>query len=569
MNTLENKQDRFFLVLGLTIMLLGYVFFLVRGERIVVEMHDQLDSDVSYLVLKSRDVTCLFQSRFLQFMQGEAEVSVASFGSLLFYLLLPPVYAFITNMFFVRIVAFLSLYYLLRYYETEKIISFLTAMVFSFLPIYSVYGLSCMGIALVWLSIIKIEKNRKMGYVGIAIYGLFSSVILAGFAVLGAMVVFILIKFVQKKRQCLATFAGLMELLFVYIFTNIDLIKSIFVKNDFVSHKLEYQFSAKPFVSTFADLLLNGQYHAVSLHKYIIITVIVSFVIYLICLMRQPVGIIEKRKMHLLVMIMLLILVIALFYAGYYSEAGVQVRTNLFSGSPLIAFQFQRVHWLYPVLWYVAFGISLSLIYGLIKTRMKRVCIIACAIMWVVPSLYVFRYSDLVRNVRVALLGVDAVATWEKQYDETLFSEIENYIGRDKSDYRIVSVGLEPNVALYNGFYCLDGYSNNYNLSYKHKFGKMIDGELKNSSSLYDYYWKWGNRCYLFSSELNGTTFVPKGESDGINLYVDANALKEMGTNYIFSAVRINNAEELGLDFENYFENEGSYYEIFLYSLKE
>src|SRR5699024_9806710 len=78
----------------------------------------------------------------------------------------------------------------------------------------------------------------------------------------------------------------------------------------------------------------------------------------------------------------------------------------------------------------------------------------------------------------------------------------KSYIGKETDTYKVGSAGLYPSIALYNGFYCIDGYSNNYSLEYKHEFRKIIENELNKNESLKAYFDDWGNRCYLFSSEI-------------------------------------------------------------------
>ncbi|MBO5281674.1 MAG: hypothetical protein J6B43_00890, partial [Lachnospiraceae bacterium] len=62
-----------------------------------------------------------------------------------------------------------------------------------------------------------------------------------------------------------------------------------------------------------------------------------------------------------------------------------------------------------------------------------------------------------------------------------------------------MSLGITPAAALYNGFYCLDGYSNLYPLEYKHEFREIIARELEKSEGVRVYFDAWGNRCYLFN----------------------------------------------------------------------
>jgi hypothetical protein len=71
-------------------------------------------------------------------------------------------------------------------------------------------------------------------------------------------------------------------------------------------------------------------------------------------------------------------------------------------------------------------------------------------------------------------------------------------VGKPIQDYRVVSIGLHPAVAQYNGLYTLDTYNNFYPLSYKHQFLNIIAPELNKNKSLKSYFDLWGGRCYIF-----------------------------------------------------------------------
>lgn len=564
----REKSSRKYVLAGVVILFLCYLFFLLRGENISVVMHDQLDSDVSYLVLKSETFRSLFQTEFSQFMNGNADISVAAFGSLFFYLFLPPIYAFITNMFFVRMVAFCGLFYLLRECNVERPFSFGAAIAFAFLPIYSVYGLCSMGVPFLCLSVKHIIDGKKRGYFGIAVYGLFSSLVLIGFVLISIMCVYTIVCFVKKEKRWKQLLNGDAELLLIYVLFNWDLLKSVLsVQGSFVSHKIDYKLASKNFYEVFNDMLFNGHYHSASLHKFIIISVIVAIVLSLFNLKRIKREKNLSCKLKLLIIDIAFIIAITAFCALFKSEIGVEVRTKLFDGSALLGFQFDRGYWLYPALWYILFGISLSLIFNLLCEGYLKIRVILVFVLWLIPTLFVLKNSDVIQNGAKYFMKCDMADTWAKQYDERLYSEIGSYIARPKNEYRVVSVGLEPNVALYNGFYCLDGYSNNYDLDYKNQFGKAINGELQKNSRLYDYYWDWGNRCYLFSAELDGNTYISKELKKTVDLDLDIDALRDMGCDFILSGVSIGNADDLKLTFERYFEHESSYYGIYLYSV--
>jgi hypothetical protein len=43
-----------------------------------------------------------------------------------------------------------------------------------------------------------------------------------------------------------------------------------------------------------------------------------------------------------------------------------------------------------------------------------------------------------------------------------MFEEIKEYTDKKTDGYKVISIGIFPSIDLQNGFYCLDGYSNNY-----------------------------------------------------------------------------------------------------------
>lgn len=83
------------------------------------------------------------------------------------------------------------------------------------------------------------------------------------------------------------------------------------------------------------------------------------------------------------------------------------------------------------------------------------------------------------------------------------------------------------------------------------------------------YFNDWGNRCYLFFSEIPGYFNIEKDISWINVLRLDTNALQDMCCDYIFSALYIVNAEEIGLEWMDdiTFDTEDSYYQIFIYKV--
>ena len=97
--------------------------------------------------------------------------------------------------------------------------------------------------------------------------------------------------------------------------------------------------------------------------------------------------------------------------------------------------------------------------------------------------------------------------------------------------------------------------------------------ELAKYPSMLNKFDNWGNRCYLFSSELlpvwNHRDFIiPKKSKIIINkLDFNFNKLKELGCDYILSTIQINNDQNPHLVFQQKFEHREYPYSIYLYAV--
>ena len=130
----------------------------------------------------------------------------------------------------------------------------------------------------------------------------------------------------------------------------------------------------------------------------------------------------------------------------------------------------------------------------------------------------------------------------------------------------MASLGMYPSVPLYNGLYCIDGYSNNYSLEHKHAIREIISDELDKNEDMKKYFDLWGCRCYLFCSEIPQRYFITKEEDITVNdLTFNTEAMHNLGCDYLLSTVEIGNAEEIQLELLQEFEREDSIYHIYLY----
>lgn len=569
---------------GLILVFFLGVIYVALGEAIVVDPHDQLDGEIFTYILHAKHFN---ESIYFELMNGlpSTGMQMAAPGLILLYFAFPPVTAFALSTFFVMVVAYLGLFALLRSFFVRSWIAAITAFLFALLPFYSVYGLSIMGIpALLWLvrrCWCKEERNSAVAlWVGSLVFSFFSSLVLSGFAVLGLLLlIFIFTLFARKKNLFFIRSLSVAWALLVagYLLMNFDLISQTLLGVGYVSHKSEYALSPKQFsILDTVLFLFGGQQHAISNQSFIVPFAFLGMVASVIALCKS-----KDTKTGLQSLVFLIIFAcaaavfIAFFYETFHSGKGVMLRENL-PGS-LKAFQFDRLYWLYPTIWYVLLGSCSELLLRLAKeSKAKKLVVIIILVVCILTmgkSLSTNSIAaSVVKQIDPGISFVEDRYTWREFFGEAVFDKIEEYIYETENqcpaETTVVSVGLYPSIALYNGFNCLDGYSNNYPLEYKHEFKRVIGGELEKSPDLNSYFSDWGNRCYVFSHELGRSYLIDKNQGIEINdLSIDAHQLKKMGCDYVFSSVKINNAEQMGLHLEKFFSSSRNRYCIYLYSV--
>jgi hypothetical protein len=119
-------------------------------------------------------------------------------------------------------------------------------------------------------------------------------------------------------------------------------------------------------------------------------------------------------------------------------------------------------------------------------------------------------------------------------------------------------------VALYNGFYTLDGYIANYPLSYKHAFTRLVEKNFSMYPNSRLFIENWGNKCYLIAGVYDVDEYVRGRVID--HFYFDANLFYAMGGRYLLSGYPIGNTIENHLIFQKVFR--GNYWEIYLYKIE-
>jgi Protein of unknown function (DUF6044) len=181
----------------------------------------------------------------------------------------------------------------------------------------------------------------------------------------------------------------------------------------------------------------------------------------------------------------------------------------------LDAINFARYHFLRPLVIYVLFALGLKILWSRgekWRKIAKRFLVAQIILLSLMNEEIVFQYEPSVKQFFAG-----------KQ-----FQEIKEYIGLPVADYRVVSIGIHPAIAQYNGFYTLDTYNNFYPLSYKHEFRKIIEKELAKNKTIRTYFDEWGGRCYIFTAELGKNYMFTKDSKKRLkNLQLNTAQLKK------------------------------------------
>jgi len=117
-----------------------------------------------------------------------------------------------------------------------------------------------------------------------------------------------------------------------------------------------------------------------------------------------------------------------------------------------------------------------------------------------------------------------------KTFDNYYMFKEYAYIKNIVKDSRVMSVGLDPMVAVMNDIRVIDGYHTIYPLSYKIKFRKIIEKELDKNINFKNYYDLWGSRVYAFHNDKN-------------NILLNFQVAKKLKAEYIISRFPIKNNE--------------------------
>ncbi len=575
--TKSKKKDNLVNYLcGVALVVALFLPYIINGQNSVITYHDQLDGEI---------LTYIFNAKYLftgtdvypELMNGISKNSLASPAPamILVYKAFSPFAAFLICLFIAKFTAFSSMYLLTLKLFGRNEAAFIGAMLFSVMPFYSVYGLCIPGIPLVLYSFLLLrDKKYVPAVLHVLFYAANSSLALVGFAMIVATGVITVYELMKNKKSKAFLVPALLTV--TYLLFNMNLVMQVVGNSDgFVSHKSEVIYQPMPFRQALEEIFVTGVSYAQSKQVYLMPVIATGLVV-------LAVWAIKTRKRNDILSndaaVLLAsggsIVIISAVYITLESAPVIELRNH--ATGILHDFNFTRFSWLMPVAWVLAFSASINFVLNRIEKHGKKkiltgifygfsiICMCFC-------MLFTIKDSDVKTNVARIRYGQDYhVITWNQFFCEDLFEKVDEYTDDDKSSYRVASIGIYPSIAAYNGYYCLDAYSNNYDVEYKHEFRKIIEKELDKSDYIRQNFDEWGNRCYLMTAKSGYYGLFEKEYMDSVSdLELNYEQMKKMGCRYIFSTHYILNEEEnLTLLNDEAVMTNDSWYKLWIYEIK-
>ena len=543
------------------LLLVQFLPYLLLWDEAYIRIHDTLEGEWFWYTILVNSGKLFDYSRdtvIEQIMNGLPRRALHTGWSfiVLWIELFGTYWGYIFNNMLAHIAGFFSMFLLLdRHFlpgRKNLTIKLGVSLIFAWIPIFSIFGLTVTAQPLVLYSFLNLYQRRAQwwDFLILWLFPFYSTVVWVGIPILILGGIIFLYQLGERHHWNWKLFWALAGMTVLYFLVNYQLFELTFAPSGFVTHRVEYSYFYDRELSFVGSVLKTLEIFFIS--HFHAGTVLSLPILLAALLARLNIGRHTQAER-----VIWTIVAICVFY-GFYTWI-----VYLFGEHfpMLVEYKFERVRIMLPFLWMLAFALAL----GQLRVKSPRVVGFFLAVQFIVT---VASHDEFQHNLR-QLAGVPKKPNFKEFVAEDLYHQIDAYIGRPKDSYRVIHLGMKPAASQYNGFYTLDALMAIYGLDYKHQFRKIMKQEIEKDEDIMVYYDEWGNWCYLLSSELGkeSSAFLIGKDQERVveELNIDTRALLDMDGEYLFSAVRILNAEQIGLQFEKTFEHPDSYWKVHLY----
>ena len=544
-----------FPIIGFLLLTVG-VFF-GYGERSYIAVHDNMDLFLAQFQMLKNTGSFFKHGVDVPFLGGISRDNLPSELSLysLLYMIFPTYTAYVFGILLKILLGIFSFKLLAKELYPEKYVLYrpmvyMTGFAYGILWFFPAFGFAFASIPLCIYLLIKIYRHAGIWWYAVLFaYPLVSYFSYHGIFILGYLVIAVLWLSVRDRKPAWSLGIGLIVLAIGYVVCEYRLFGQMLFSDEVTirSTIVNPNLSLTEILQEIVTVWREGIFHADGVHGKVVLPVCVVYFLInngLYLWKKQGKKIFHDRFNF----IMLFIIFNSLIYGLYDCEPIRSLVETLIP--PLQGWQFNRTIFFNPFLWYAALFMVLIRLYDAGIWQMwvaNAVICIAVLIIILTPNRYNDLYATCHNRAYEHFHGeeVDEL-DYEQFYAQELFTEMKEDIGYQGE--WAAAYGFHPAVLEYNGIATLDGYLGFYSQQYKDDFRKVIAPALERVEATRIYYDDWGARAYLYSgtdlSIVNATKTVYATDYD---IYIDTEAFRELGGEYLFSRIELGNAQERGL----------------------
>jgi len=487
----------------------------------------------------------------------------------LYYRVLPVFWAYVLNEAVIRVVAVLSMLAFLLSLWGNLFVALGVSVAYAFLPFWTPAGISVAGLPLMALAgktcLSHTVRNRRKALAVMVcfIYPFYSRLAFTGIFVLAAIGLASIVYSLRKRKLQWSLVLCVLLMGLGYFLANWGMVLNAIAAEPIVWHRAEFCALPRPsLVRESVGIILRSHYQAPANSYPYIWLALAGYLLGLgYCspaFKRLRRGLPDEDKAAFahsrqILLATAFILGVGVLYFVYYESSFIKLRVRI---PTLRVFNATRLYFLLPFVFYVLLYYVLIAIWHRTSIAKGMVAAVLCF-----QTLSNLKASDWVAQ--------RGGPTFSRYVSRELFEKAERLVGKKRDSFKIACLGFYPSIAHLNGYKTVDGYWYLYPLQYKHRFRRVIQGELARSDKLRAYYDGWGSRLYLMSSELDTNFYVTKdcAVRKVSDVRLDCLELKEIGASYIFSAVVIENAEQIHLQLLGALADEKAAIDLYVYEI--
>lgn len=542
--------------------IIGFVLFAAGiffgyGERSYIAVHDNMDLFLAQFQMLKNTGSFFKHGVDVPFLGGISRDNLPSEFSLYsaLYMIFSTYTAYVLGILGKILLGMFSFRLLAKelypdQYMLYRPIVYMTGFAYGTLWFFPAFGFAFASIPLCVYLLVKIYRHQgKWWYAALFAYPLVSYFSYHGIFILGYLVIAVLWLSIRDRKPAWHLAAGLAVLTLGYVVCEYRLFGQMLFSDEVTirSTMVNPSLSAGEIMKEIYTVWREGIFHADSVHGILVMPVcILYFLISNGMYLRKRQG---KKILHdPFNFIMLFILFNCVVY-GLYDCEPIRAFVEMLV-PPLEGWQFNRTIFFNPFLWYVALFMVLKRLYDAGVWQMWFANVIVCIAVLVIiltPNRYNDLYATCHNRVYEYYHGTEVdELDYEQFYAKELFSEIKDDIGYEGE--WSAAYGFHPAVLEYNGIATLDGYLGFYSQRYKEDFRKIIAPALDRMEATRIYYDDWGARAYLYSgTDLSIVSATKTVYATDYDIYIDEEAFRALGGEYIFSRLEFINAEDVGL----------------------